>query len=152
MINNLLELVNMEIKSNNINLTKRLENITIFGIKNEILQVLINLVNNAKDALKEKNITEKYIIIELFEKENNIIVQIQDNAGGIEGEIIDRIFEPYFTTKHKSQGTGIGLFLSQKIAVNHLNGEIVVKNKEIEILGEKFIGACFELRFLKNSD
>lgn len=152
LINNLLELVNMEIKSNNINLIKRLENITIFGIKNEILQVLINLVNNAKDALKEKNITEKYIIIELFEKENNIIVQIQDNAGGIEGEIIDRIFEPYFTTKHKSSGTGIGLFLSQKIAVNHLNGEIVVKNKEVEILGEKFIGACFELRFLKNSD
>ena len=152
LINNLLELVNIEIKSNEINLIKRLENITIYGIKNEILQVLINLLNNAKDPLKEKNITEKYILVELFERDKDIIIQIQDNAGGIDEKIVDRIFEPYFTTKHKSSGTGIGLFLSQKIAVNHLNGEITVSNKEIEILGKKFIGACFELRFIKNSD
>lgn len=94
----------------------------------ELDQVLINIINNAKDILIEKNIDEPWIKIITESSTTEVIISIEDNAGGIPEHIIDRIFEPYFTTKHQSQGTGLGLHMSYKIITESLNGNIYVKN------------------------
>ncbi len=70
-----------------------------------------------------------------------MIIRINDNAGGIDESIIDRIFEPYFTTKHKSQGTGIGLYMSQEIVSKHMYGEITIKNRYFNYNNKSYTGA-----------
>ena len=94
----------------------------------ELEEVIVNIVNNAKDALVEKKIENPLITLSLSEKDMYAIITIEDNAGGIPDDIISRIFEPYFTTKHKSQGTGLGLHIAYKIIKESLNGNISVHN------------------------
>jgi C4-dicarboxylate-specific signal transduction histidine kinase len=108
------------------------------------LQVLINILNNAKDELFKKEI-ERYIFIDGYKEKENYIIKIKDNAGGIGEEIIDRIFEPYFTTKHKSKGTGIGLYMCQEIMSKHIGGTIRVFNEKYEYKNQEFSGAKFEI-------
>ena len=103
------------------------QEITIYSFKNELLQVLINIINNAKDAIDEKE-DIKFIWIKLTKLDGFARVEIIDNGGGIDAIIIDKIFEPYFTTKHKSLGTGIGLYMSKNIVEKHLKGNLYVKN------------------------
>ncbi len=104
----------------------------ILGVLNELSQVIINLIQNAKDAFIQNNIKNKEIFINLKEEQISdrkyVLLEIKDNAGGIKDENIDKIFEPYFTTKHKSQGTGLGLFMSKMIVEKSLEGEISHKN------------------------
>ena len=76
------------------------------------------------------NNDNKYIFIDVHKNKGKIDISIKDNAGGIDRNIINRIFEPYFTTKHQSQGTGIGLYMTQEMIVNHMNGTISVHNVE----------------------
>lgn len=98
----------------------------IFGHKNQLEQVVINLLNNAKDALSRK-IGEKTVEIRVF-KENGLgVISVSDNGGGIDREVADKIFEPYFTTKSAKQGTGIGLYMSKTI-MDKFQGEIEAKN------------------------
>ena len=108
-----------------------------FGLEDELQQVLIIILNNAKDALIEKKTTNAKIVIEVSEKMNSYVISIIDNAGGINEAIIDNIFEPYFTTKHKSQGTGLGLYISKLIIQENMNGSLIVKNSKS--------GAIFEI-------
>ncbi len=121
------------------------------GFQNELKQVLINILNNAKDALIPKDLKEKFVKIEYKKEGLNSIISIYDNAGGIPKDIIDNIFEPYFTTKHKSQGTGLGLYMCKQIIENHANGEIIVENKDFEVDGKSYFGACFNIK-LKNKE
>ncbi len=93
-----------------------------------LLQVLISILNNSKDALIINKIENKWIKYELIKKENLILITIEDNAGGIDEKILDKIFNPYFTTKHQSQGTGVGLYSGYDIIVNKLDGNLYVKN------------------------
>ena len=72
----------------------------------------------------------KYIFIKVFQENNNLYIKIKDNAGGIPDNIIDKIFDAYFTTKDKSQGTGIGLYMSNEIIAKHIKGNLSVKNIE----------------------
>ncbi|MEA1955373.1 MAG: PAS domain-containing sensor histidine kinase [Campylobacterota bacterium] len=95
----------------------------------ELKQVLINLLNNAKDALVERKTSNPIVTINLINFENEIKIIIQDNAGGISDEIIEKIFDPYFTTKHESIGTGLGLNMSKKIITQYCKGTLEVKNK-----------------------
>ena len=108
------------------------DNIEVLGVSNELSQVLINLIQNAKDAFNQNNITNKQIDIILKEEEiqntKYAVLSINDNALGIDTQNIESIFEPYFTTKHKSQGTGLGLFMSKMIIEKSLDGSIVHKN------------------------
>ena len=90
--------------------------------------MIINILNNAKDALKEKKIKEPHINIKLDKKDNYGVITIEDNAGGIPKEILGNIFDPYFTTKHESQGTGLGLHMSHKIVTQSLGGNIIASN------------------------
>ncbi len=109
----------------------------------ELMQVFINILNNAKEVLIEKNVQTKEILIELEDTEDTIIIKICDNAGGIPDSIIDKIFEPYFSTKDAKTGTGLGLYMSKTIIEKHLSGTLRVVNTHE--------GACFiiELPFKK---
>ena len=104
--------------------------ITAFLISGELSQVIINLINNARDALLSTNLEEKWIKISLDSTQTDAIICIEDNGGGIDKDIIDKVFEPYFTTKHKSVGTGLGLSMSYKIVTQSIHGKIYVKNTE----------------------
>ena len=107
-------------------------NYKVLGVSNELAQVLINLIQNSKDAFRQNEIKDKNIFISLKEDLNKkyLLLEIEDNAGGIKEENLDSIFEPYFTTKHKSQGTGLGLFMSKMIVEKSLEGTLSHKNSE----------------------
>ncbi|XOB63308.1 sensor histidine kinase [Campylobacterota bacterium DY0563] len=119
------------------------------GFSNELIQVYLNILNNAKDALLESDTEEKKVFIDILEEEEFNTIYIIDNAGGINEEIIEKIFDPYFTTKHKSQGTGIGLYMSKDIVEKHMNGKLSVKNINKELEGFIYKGACFSISIPK---
>ncbi len=103
--------------------------IKVEGYLSEFTQVLINLINNSKDAFKQKKIKNKRIDIKISKDDkNNAILSFNDNAKGIEEKIIDKIFDPYFTTKHSSAGTGLGLYMSRMIIKKSMGGDIFVAN------------------------
>ena len=117
----------------------------INGYENELVQCVINIFNNAKDALIENEIENKLIIVSASKHDGFIILDIQDNAKGIDLDIINKIFEPYFTTKHKSQGTGIGLNMTYKLIVNGMKGTITAKNKTFFYNNISYHGALFQI-------
>ncbi len=124
-----IQLTDSSLKSLDINVNTNFEKDSkIFGIKNELIQVLLNIINNSKDAYKNSKDIKKTIEIETKEELLNASITIKDFAGGIDEGILDKIFEPYFTTKHQSQGTGIGLYMSKQIVEDRLNGSINVQN------------------------
>ena len=141
-INKTINLINSTLIHNNIKINKNIQNIKLVGFDNELIQVFINIINNAQDALKDSNEEHKEININVYKKDFNAVIEISDNAGGIDNKIINHIFEAYYTTKASTNGTGIGLHMSQKIIKDHFNGDIKVKNIN---LGEKQIGANFIL-------
>ena len=107
-----------------------LEDSLVFGYKNEYSQVILNVLSNAKDILIEREIKEPKINIEIKTGDNFAIIKIQDNADGIDDSIISKVFDPYFTTRHKTQGTGIGLYMSKNIIKRNMSGFINVRNEE----------------------
>ena len=141
-INKCLSLVSGTIKSSDINIILELDNnIEISGYPNELIQCYMNIFNNAKDALIDKK--EKYIFIKSYIKNHHAIISIKDNAGGIPKDIINKIFEPYFTTKHKFQGTGLGLNMTYNLIVDGMKGTINVANKNFNYKDKNFVGAEF---------
>ena len=143
-IEKVLYLISSKLKNREIKIIKNSEKINISGLSNEFIQVLLNIINNTLDAFKENDYKNKFIFIDAQKKDHKLILKIKDNAGGIKEDIITRIFEPYFTTKHKSQGTGIGLYMSTEIIKKHMNGNLSVSNKEyiyddIKCKGAEFI-------------
>ncbi|WP_024955994.1 sensor histidine kinase [Sulfurospirillum arcachonense] len=109
------------------------QDIYIYGFENELTHVLLNLINNSKDALSPLEITNKTILITVTETSVNVFIKVLDNAGGIQRDIIAKVFDPYFTTKHKSVGTGIGLYMSKQMVEKHMSGEIWCKNIQYKI-------------------
>ncbi len=137
-----LNLISAQFAAKDIEIIKNIEEMEILSLENELIQVLVNLLNNSRDALL--NIKgRRLIFIDISNVNNSLLIEIYDNGKGIQEDIIDRIFEPYFTTKHQSQGTGIGLYMTQEIITKLLNGTIEVKNstftyENIEYKGGKF--------------
>ncbi|NLO17241.1 MAG: HAMP domain-containing histidine kinase, partial [Arcobacter butzleri] len=111
----------------------------------EAMQAMINLLNNAKDAVISNNEEVKVVLVDVFRQNNDLVISIQDNGGGILDEIKEKIFEPYFTTKHQSQGTGIGLYMSSEIVSKHLKGKITVENKTFWYGNKEYFGANFRV-------
>ena len=105
----------------------------------------MNILTNAKDVLLSKgNDFRKLIFIEIYKENDKSIFSIKDNAGGIPIENIEKIFEPYFTTKG-DEGTGIGLHMSKEIIQNHMNGELKVENSTFDYQGKEYKGAKFTI-------
>ena len=115
------------------------------GIPTELSQVFLNILNNAKDATISNKIEKKFVHISYELKDGYNNVYIQDNAGGIPQKIIHKIFDPYFTTKHQSQGTGIGLYMSKDIIEKHFRGFLTVENKKTILDNQDYNGACFKI-------
>ena len=145
-IEKVFSLIKDSFRSSNINTIFSIKDVYLISNENVFIQALLNIFNNARDALKESDITEKYVFIDLFRENDNYILTIKDNAGGIPDNIINKIFEPYFTTKHKSQGTGIGLYMTNQIITKHLKGQITVNNVSYYYNNKKYNGACFEIK------
>ncbi|MFA7403473.1 MAG: cache domain-containing protein [Pelobacteraceae bacterium] len=116
-------------KGINIFITEQSE-VSVFGYSNEYAQVLLNILSNAKDVLVERGIAEPRIDVRIFRSDENSVVTITDNGGGIGVEIMPKIFDPYFTTKEKTQGTGIGLYMSKIIIEQNMGGSLSVQNVE----------------------
>jgi len=102
--------------------------IILNGCANEFSQVLLNILVNAKDALIDRKVPEPHVTVRLFRERGRVVLTIGDNAGGIPATIIDKIFDPYFTTKGPDRGTGIGLFMSKTIIEKNLHGTLSVRN------------------------
>ena len=130
------------LNTNNISIS--IEDNDFFEVKsnsNALVQVYINLIKNAKDALIEKREENRYIKITVSDDEENIITTFCDNARGIDEGIIDKVFNPHFSTKDKKDSTGLGLYISKIIVEKTLNGTISVKNTKD--------GACFKVTIPK---
>lgn len=128
-IRRMLVLTSDSLKARNIQVNVELEEgLTITGLPNEFSQVLLNILNNARDALTERNIASPHIDIHAFRKNGGTLITISDNAGGIPESIIDKVFDPYFTTKDDERGTGIGLYISKTIIEERMKGTLTVSN------------------------
>jgi len=143
-----IDLMNPNFLNKDIQINYKMENIQISGYETELIQVLINILNNSKDALELLK-DEKLIFIDIFMENKKAIIEIKDNAGGINEEIMDKIFEPYFTTKHQSQGTGIGLFMCKEIINKHMNGQLNISNQSFEYKSKIYKGTLTRI-FLEN--
>jgi len=151
-LNKTLSLNEASLKNNHIEvITDFKSDLKVYGYKNELVQSFLNIINNATDAIKERLVsdTARIILISTKKSRSGLTIEIKDNAGGIDKSILPRIFEPYFTTKHQSVGTGIGLSLSHDILVNHHKAQIDVMNEEFEYEGQKYKGAKFIIKFKK---
>ncbi len=141
-LNYSLAIVKGSLKRENISIKiKSKSDIIVKGFQNEFSQVIVNIINNAKDALIKKMKCKRKIEIEIQKEEScflfgetrsdkTAVITIKDNGGGIDNKIIDKIFEPYFTTKHSSQGTGLGLYMSKMIIEQSMKGLLEAKNLE----------------------
>ena len=107
------------------------ETLNIEGIEGELNRIITNILINSYEAFDRKKIKNKKIVISLEKINNFIHLKITDNAAGVDLSIIDKLFDPYFTTKHNYQGTGLGLFICSRIIIDHFNGNITCKNIEI---------------------
>lgn len=112
--------------------------------ENEFMQVIINILNNAREHLVDNNVHKPYIKIKSFDVKNETYIEISDNAGGINEEIMEKIFDPYFSTKLEKNGTGLGLYMSKMIIKDYHSGDIYAKNSDI--------GAIFTIKIKKYED
>ncbi len=144
-INKTLVIIDPNLKLEGITIvTQEKNDIQITSIQNDIVQVLLNIINNAIDILKIRQIEEqdRYIFINISLDKEFVYINILDTAGGIPKTIIDKIFEPYFTTKNQSRGTGLGLYMTHQI-ITKLGGKVDVVNEEIKYQGKQYTGAKF---------
>lgn len=137
-----LVLLSSKLMKNNVIIIKNIEDIEILGYENEIIQVYMNILNNAMDSLENLKDEIKIIKITGRIEGNKAYIEFLDNAGGINEEIIDKIFDSHFTTKDATKGTGIGLYMS-RIIISKAKGELNVFNKTFDFKEKSYKGANF---------
>ena len=131
LIESVLRIVETEISTYGINIIKDLQcDNEFYSYPSELKQVILNILKNAQDVLIEKNIQNPYIKIVTYTKDERLILEISDNGEGVADDIIDKVFEPYFSTKLDKNGTGIGLYMSKLIIQEHCNGKLSVENTQ----------------------
>ena len=139
-------LITSQFKCENIEIIKNNSTLNAYGYKNDFIQSFLNLLNNSKDALKNIENEKKLILIDIKPiDEMSVEIKIKDNAGGIPDDIIDKIFEARFTTKSKSDGSGIGLHMTKEMIEKHMFGKLEVKNVEYKYEGISYKGAQFTI-------
>lgn len=128
-IKNSEKIIEAQLKNSFIELKTKIEDdISIYGYENELMQVLINIVNNAKDEIIRKKIEGKIKIKAFQTKKKRCIIEIEDNAGGIPEKYMNKLFEPYFTTKSEGEGSGIGLYMCKMIVEKNMGGVLSAEN------------------------
>jgi len=149
-IDNAIFLIDGVLKKDNIQiLFKNKSHIKLLGYSNSFMQVIINLLNNSREILLDEKIDDRFIEIKFIDNKEYINISVIDNGGGVPENILNRIFEPYFTTKHQSSGTGIGLYMSKNIINNQFDGTLKVKNDIISLNNKRYIGARFDIKIPK---
>lgn len=145
-IESFLHLIEGSIKNHNVKIVKDLDDsIIINGYPNELMQCFLNIFNNSQDIFKEKNMSKSLFFISTYIQDDKAIITFKDNAGGVPDNIIHKIFEPYFTTKHQSKGTGLGLHMTYKLIVNGMGGTITVDNVSYKYEEQEYSGAQFSI-------
>lgn len=136
-VDSVLTIVGTQLKSHNITIEREMEEITPFGVSGEMEHILLNLINNAKDAITKKQKEDRklpgVIMIKAKKQDGQAEITIEDNAGGIEEEKIDRIFDQYYTTKG-DKGTGLGLYMTKMIVEQSMKGTIEAKNNRAGVV------------------
>jgi len=141
-----IELIKKSFENNNINIVYDIkDDLIISSSKNQFQQAILNLIKNSAEALIDRKQDEKLIFITY----SNSILNIYDNANGIKEGIIEHVFEPYFTSKHKSQGKGLGLYMTKTILENNMNFKLDVQNTHFIRDGKDYFGANFTINFSK---
>jgi len=137
-VENSLKIVGNSFANKNIDLViEDKELSTIYLYKNELTQVILNILNNARDAYEDKDIESPKVVVSYLEDEKTQSIIIRDNAGGIPDEILKKIFDPYFSTKNRKNGTGLGLYICKSIVEKYSNGQLKACNEND--------GAVFEI-------
>ena len=142
-----IKIVDSSIKNHHIHLILELEeNINLHGYPNELIQCFINIFNNSKDAFNDNGIKEddRFVFIRQHIKEEFVIIEFKDSAGGIIEDVLDKIFDAYFTTKNDSRGTGLGLHMTKDIITN-MGGTIKASNEEYTYMDKQYKGAKFRI-------
>ena len=135
------------IEKNNITIIKELDSdITIHNLSFGLLQAMVNIIYNAKDALKKIPEEDRFIFITTKNNEDSIEITITDTGKGIPEDVIGNIFKPYFTTKQKTYGTGLGLHMAYNIVEQNMSGKIEVINKNVTYKSKNYIGASFNIK------
>ena len=166
LIDDVLKLVEPLLKRDNIQLINgmKVDNIEVVGYRNILKQVVLNLIHNSIDIFRERNIQKRTIILKSYiTSDNQLGLMVADNGGGIDPEVLPKIFDPYFTTRHQTRGTGLGLYMSRKFIREEFNGDIYVSNRrsctgcknlcQVNYKGDE--GACFQIvlpKFATNED
>ena len=144
-INDVINLIGKIYETSNVFIKVDLsDGVSTSGYPNELNQVIINILNNARDIIQETNCEIRDIFVKTFTEDDKVVITISDCAGGVPEDIIDKIFEPYVTTKSDDKGTGIGLDMSKTI-VEKVNGSISVKNVVTTIDEIDYSGAQFRI-------
>lgn len=146
-----INLVNASMQNNYIKVITNFNKVEIKAIKNELLQAVLNILNNARDAVITQIEGKRIIVIDIYKEDNEACIVIKDSGGGISKENLEKIFQPYFTTKEKSLGTGVGLYMTKQILVTHMNGKISVNNEEFIIDDVIYNGASFKISLPLNN-
>jgi len=152
-INSFIQLVEGSIKNHQIKLVVETDhNINMFGFPNELIQCFINIFNNSKDALNDFNEEDRLIFIKVKEKKDDVVITFKDSAGGIPKDILTKIFNPYFTTKHQSQGTGLGLHMTYNLIVDGSDGNIQASNIHFKYNEKNYKGTKFTITLPNNKN
>jgi ABC-type amino acid transport substrate-binding protein/nitrogen-specific signal transduction histidine kinase len=134
------------LKNNDIELIKHFDDsLELVSLPNALVQSMINIVNNAKDVLLEKVKDDRYIFISTYKANAHVVIEVKDNGGGIPENVIEHIFEPYFTTKHKEQGTGLGLNMTYTMITKDMKGKIEAMNQTYDYNDKVYTGAVFKI-------
>lgn len=144
LVEGVLTIIGITLETKNIKIIQDIQCTDKFhSYPNEIKQVLLNLIKNAEDVLLEKEIETPYIQVKTYKQKDSLVLEISDNGGGIPEKIVDKIFDPYFSTKKEKDGTGLGLYMSKTIIETHCNGFLSV--------GNDASGAVFKIELISKS-
>ena len=148
-ISNVLKILDATLKVNDIKVNIKGDDCCANGFENEFKQVILNILTNARDAIltkQEENYFDGAIFIDISLSDDRVCVEIKDNAGGIESDNLSKVFDPYFTTKDTSDGTGIGLYISKIIIEKNMGGELKASNWDLGAKFEIKLKSSFNLR------
>jgi len=134
-IQSVLNISDMSLKHKNITLVQELDcDVSFLSHSNELKQVVLNLLKNAEDVFVERKSVSPQIKIKTYQKNNKVVLEMSDNGGGVDESILEKMFDPYFSTKLKKDGTGLGLYMSKIIIEEHCGGSLTCKNIENGLL------------------